>query len=252
MCMFNNDLFSLTDKVAIITGGSQGIGFGIAKAFGELKAKVVIVNRNPDQGMKAVDDIQRSGGYAISIPTDVVDLKSVGKMVQMVIDKFNKIDILVNNAAVNIRKPAEQMDETEFNYIIGINLKGVFICTQEVGRQMIKQKRGKIINISSTGANRALENLAVYCASKGGVSQLTKVFAYEWGKYNITVNAIGPGSVPTAMSDPERFKKFLERIPLGRLGTPQDIAGLAIVLASDASNYITGQTIYVDGGWTIF
>lgn len=250
--MFNSDLFDLRGKVAIVTGGSQGIGFGIAKAFVDSRAHVVIVNRKANEGRKAADSIQRGLQKVMSIPCDVSDSTSVRKAIKTVIENFGNIDILVNSAGVIIRKRAEEVSEAELNHVIDINLKGVFFCAQEVGRQMIRQRYGKIINISSAGGGRALEDSAAYCATKGGISQLTKALAFEWGKYNINVNAIAPGVVPTAISDPKRFKTFLERIPMGRLGTPEDMAALAIVLASDASNYITGQTIYVNGGWTIF
>ena len=250
-------IFDLSGKVAIVTGGNQGIGFGIAKGLASAGATVVIANRRVAEGQKAAESLKREGLNAVAISTDVSSKSSVAALVSKVISDFKRIDILVNNAAVIVRKPIEDFTEEEWDHIMNTNLRGLFLCCQLVGREMIKNKKGKIINISSVLSQIVQSGRGVYATAKAGVSHLTRVLALEWGKYNINVNAIGPGLTITLLNqkyfqeNPEDLKKITESIPLGREAYPQDYAGAAVFLASDASDYVTGQTLLVDGGMTI-
>ncbi len=251
------NLFDLSGRTAIVTGGSQGIGFGIAQGLASAGAAVVIANRQADKGQKAAETLRKEGFNATAIPTDVSQKASIAAMVVKVIKEYKKIDILVNNAGIIIRKPLEDFEENEWDTIMNTNLRGLFLCSQLVGREMIKQKKGKIINISSVVSQIAQSGRGVYAATKGGVSNLTRSLALEWGKYNINVNAIGPATTITPINqkyfqeNPDDLKKILEGIPIGREAYPKDYAGAAIFLASDASDYVTGQTLMVDGGQTI-
>lgn len=256
--MLKTRLFDLSEKVAIVNERNEGTGFVISRGLAAFNAKVVLNTNNQKNGKKAVEAIEKEGGYAICISADVSKKESIHNMVERTVKQFGRIDILVNNMDFIIRKPTEEISEREWDNTIEVNLKSVFFSVQEVGTQMIKQKRGKIINVSSIGADCGLDLRSSYCASKGGVSQLTKALALDWAKYNINVNAIAPGVIVTNMeracflNDSPKYEQLIGRICLGRLGEPEDIVGMAIFLASDASDYITGQTIYVDGGYTIF
>ncbi len=251
------NMFDLSGRVAIVTGGSQGIGFGIARGLASAGATVVIANRRAAEGQKAAEALHKEGYNAIAIPTDVSQKASIAAMVEKVMNQFQKIDILVNNAGVIIRKPLEEFEEDEWDTIHNTNLRGLFLCSQLVGREMIKRKKGKIINISSVLSQIVQPGRGVYAAAKAGVSHLTRALALEWSRYNINVNAIGPGTTITPINqkyfqeNPDDLKKILEGIPIGREAYPKDYAGAAIFLASDASDYVTGQTLLVDGGMTI-
>ncbi len=249
--------FDLSGKIAIVTGGSSGIGYEIAKALARKGARVVVSNRRKEEGEKAARTIKEMGGEAVYIPTDVSQQKSVKEMVQGVLDQFGRIDILVNSAGIIIRKYALDLEESEWDQMININLKGTFLSCQAVGRVMVEQKRGRIINISSGAEKIGVEKRVAYCASKGGVSQLTKVLAMEWAQYGVNVNAVAPGFTKTPLlanlieHDPAFVSMVQGRVPLGRLGLPEEVAGAVLFLASDVGSYITGQTFFVDGGWTI-
>jgi NAD(P)-dependent dehydrogenase (short-subunit alcohol dehydrogenase family) len=252
------DLFSdLRGKTAIVTGGNQGIGFALSDGLAKYGATVVIVNRRAEEGGKAAQRIRDAGGSAISIPADVSQKDAVVKMVEKVIDQQGQIDVLVNNAGVNIRKPATEISEEDLNAILDINLKGLFFCCQAAAAPMIEQGRGKIINVSSIAYTCAFLDRTPYSATKAGVSQLTRTLALEWAKFGLTVNAIGPGIVQTPLteaymkSDPQRTDRVREMIPLGRFSRPEDLVGVTLFLASKASDYLTGQTIIVDGGFTL-
>ncbi len=250
------NMFDLSGKIAIITGGNQGIGFGITRGLAGAGATVVIANRRGAEGQKAAETLQKEGFTAVAIPTDVSQKASIAAIVEKVMNQFQKIDILVNNAAVMIRKPLEEVEENEWDTIINTNLRGLFLCSQLVGREMIKKKKGKIINLSSILSQIVQPGRGVYATGKAGVSQLTRALAFEWSKYNINVNAIGPGLTITPINqkyfkdNPDELKKIVDNIPLGREAYPKDYAGAAVFLASDASSYITGQTLLVDGGMT--
>ena len=250
-------MFDLTGKIAIVTGGNQGIGLGITRGLAGAGATVVIANRRAAEGQKAAESLQKEGFNVIAIPTDVSQKASVAAMVEKVMNEYKKIDILVNNAAVIIRKPLEDFEEDEWDTILNTNLRGLFLCCQLVGREMIKRKKGKIINISSVLSQVVQSGRGVYATAKAGVSHLTRALAMEWSKYNININAIGPGVTMTPINqkyfeeNPDDLKKIIEGIPIGREAYPRDYAGAAVFLASDASDYVTGQTLLVDGGLTI-
>ena len=246
----------LTGKVAIVTGGSRGIGRAIALGFAEAGADVIATSRNPQNVQETTEEILRLGRKSLTICTDVARKGEIEKLVSEVMSRFGRIDILVNNAGINpIYKRAELVTEEEWDEIINVNLKGLFLCCQAVGRVMINQKSGKIINITSVnglvGASRAVP----YCSTKGAIILLTKCLALDWVQYNIQVNAIGPGFIDTDLTRPIQNNKFLldkmlQHIPQNRFGKPEEIVGVAILLASELSTYITGQTIFVDGGYT--
>ena len=252
------ELFDLTDKVAIITGGNRGIGFAIARGFARSGASVVIANRTADDGRKAAESLRAERFQATAVQTDVSDKSSVSHLAKTVIDEFGQIDILVNSAAVILRGPVEDFTEEQWNHIININLKGLFFCCQVVGKEMVKRKKGKIINISSNVSEVIQPGRVVYAVSKAGVSHLTRGLAQEWAKYHINVNAIGPGATITELNkkyfeeNPDDLQERIDSIPMARVGDPLDHVGAAIFLASDASDYVTGQTLLVDGGSTIW
>ena len=252
-----NSYFDLSKKVSIVTGGSRSIGRRLAEALARAKSNVVIVNRNTSEGEKAAQEIRESGGSAISIPADVSKKASAEGMVKKTLEHYGRIDVLVNCAGVIVRKPAIETTEKDWDWTMNVNLRGLFFCCRSVGEQMIQQKAGKIINISSVAATLGLMNRVPYNASKAGVTQLTRSLAIEWGKYGICVNAIGPGIIKTSLnasyieSDPERRERVIRKIPFGRFGRAEDLAGVTLFLASSASDYLTGQTLYVDGGYTL-
>jgi len=252
------ELFDLKGKIAIVTGGNRGIGFAVARGLAKAGAAVVIANRNADAGQKAAEVIRNNGFRATAIPTDVSRKSSVQSLVDAVLQEFSRIDILVNSAGVIDRGRVEDFTEAQYDYIMDINLKGLFFCCQLVGKQMLKQGRGKIINISSNVSEVIQAGRVVYAASKAGVSHLTRGLALEWAKHHINVNAIGPGPTITELNrkyfedNPADLQERIDSIPMARVGDPQDLVGAAIFLASEASNYVTGQTLLVDGGSTIW
>ena len=248
------DLFDLSGRVAIITGGSRGIGLAIAEGLASAGAAVVIANRTADQGERAAETLRRKNLKAQAVPVDVSSRESVRRMVSTVLQKFEKIDILVNSAALILRKPTAEVTDEEWDSLFNTNLKGAFICCQEVGRHMVERKQGKIINISSQVIQPLQPGRGVYAITKAGLTQLTRVLAFEWAPYNVHVNAIAPGSTITELNrkffeeHPEDMKARVQSQPLGRMGQPRDHVGVALLLASSASDFITGQTIFVDGG----
>ena len=252
------NLFSLDGKIAIVTGGNQGIGFAISKGYAEAGATVIIVNRREAEGRKAAENLANEGFKVKAIATDVSDKSAVDSMVTKVMGEFGKIDILVNNAGVIARTPPEDFTEKEWDEIFGTNLKGMFFCCQAVGREMIKKKKGKIINITSNVSEVVMPGRSIYATSKAGAAQLTRALAIEWAKHRIYVNALGPGPTFTDINkkhfeeNPEDLQARIDSIPLHRMGEPEDHIGPAIFLASDASNFITGQNLLVDGGSTIW
>lgn len=251
-------LFDLSKKIAIVTGGNQGIGLAIAEGLATAGATVIIANRRGEEGQKAAESLRKAGLNAMSIPTDVTSKSSIVALTAKTVADYGGIDILVNNAAVIVRKPAEETTEEEWDYVMDINLKGLFLCCQLIGTEMIQRKRGKIINISSDVSQIVRPNRSVYAVSKAGVSHLTRALALEWAKYNVNVNAIAPGPTVTPLTSkrleqhPEDLRATISLIPLGRMGYPADHVGTAIFLASEASNFVTGQTLFVDGGSTLW
>jgi len=247
--------FDLTGKVALVTGGTKGIGFGMAMALAHYGADVAIVGRNVEDGHAAERELQTKNVKAKFFKADVTDKTQVTTMVQQVVEEFGKIDILVNNAGMNIRKPLIEVEEEDWDRVVTTNLKGIFLVGQAVARQMIQQNSGgRIINISSILGAIGMPNQTSYAASKGGINQLTKVWACELAPYQITVNAIGPAYIRTPMTkdwlaEPERYRNIVNSTLLNRIGDLEDLAGPVVFLASDASSYITGHVLYVDGGW---
>lgn len=247
--------FPLPGKVAIVTGGRRGIGEAIALALAEAGADIAICDRVVEDGeLEAVaGEVQQLGRRSLAVRADITQKADVDSMVQRVVDEFGVIDILVNSAAMNIRAPLLELGEDGWDRVINTDLKGYYLCSQAVGKRMVEQKRGSIINIASTAAIKAAAEMGAYCIAKAGVVMLTRVLALELAQYNIRVNAIAPYMVKTKFSqplwgDPETLKQIESEIPLGRLAEPGDIVGSALFLASDASSYITGHTIIVDGG----
>lgn len=249
-------LFDLRDRVAIITGGSIGLGRQMAEGLAEMGANLVLCARKAERCQEAAAELQILGIKAVSRSCDVRSQASVQELVDATISQFGKIDILINNAGVSWGAPVEEMKLEDWNKVIETNLTGSFLCAQAVGKIMIRQGRGKIINIASVaglgGAPPELPAIA-YHASKGGVISFTKDLACKWAAHNIQVNAIAPGWFPTHMSNRiiERYKElFLSHIPSRRFGNEHDLKGAAAFLASDASDYVTGHVLVVDGGQT--
>ena len=247
--------FSLKGRSGIVTGGGSGIGKAIATGLVGAGAEIVIVGRRRERLEQTSQEIRQFGGPVIPVRADVSKMGDIKNLVDRTVNEFGKIDFLFNNAGAIRRCPSEDYSEKDWDEVININLKGPFFLAQAVARVMISQKRkGKIINTSSLIAVQGGKRIPAYAASKGGLAQLTKSMANDWARYNILVNAIGPGWVNTELTEPlrkdrERFAEITGRIPLGRWADPEDLAGAAVFLASDASDYITGQTIFVDGGW---
>ncbi len=251
-------LLNLTGKVAIVTGGNQGIGFAIAEGMARHGAQVIIANRRAQQGAQAAQALIDQGLAAAAVPVDVSDGTSVAQLVMEVLERCGKIDILVNSAAVIVRKPVEDLTEEEWEFVMDINVKGTFLCCRDVGRHMITRRSGKIINISSNVSQVIQPLRSVYSVSKAAVSHLTRALALEWATYGINVNAVGPGPTVTDFNrrfleeHPQDYQRAVNSIPMARLGAPSDHVGAAVFLASDAANYITGQTLLVDGGSTLW
>jgi 2-deoxy-D-gluconate 3-dehydrogenase len=244
-------------KVAVVTGGGSGLGKSIALALAEAGADVVVTELQGRLSNARITArlVGEAGRKVLPIALDVTSLKSIQRMVAKVIKQFGRIDILVNNAGINIAKDALDVTEKDWDRILDVNLKGVFFCSQAVGREMIKRRAGKIINIASQNGVIGYYQRAAYCSSKAGVVNLTRVLAIEWAPHHINVNAIGPTFILTPLTqklfeDRKFSREVLRRIPLGRLGTPEDVAGAAVFLASAAADMITGHTLLVDGGWT--
>ena len=251
------NLFDLSDRTALVTGGNQGIGFAIAEGLARHGARIIIANRRADQGAAAAQRLQDAGLAAESMEADVSDGASVARMVDGVLARHGKIDILVNSAAVIVRKPVEDLTEEEWQFVMDVNVKGTFLCCREAGRHMISRRRGKIINISSNVSQVIQPLRSVYAVSKAAVSHLTRALAVEWATYGINVNALAPGPTVTDFNrqyleeHPADRQRAEASIPMARLGVPADHVGAAIFLASDASDSVTGQTILVDGGSTL-
>jgi NAD(P)-dependent dehydrogenase (short-subunit alcohol dehydrogenase family) len=245
--------FSLKGKVAIVTGGSRGIGKAIALGFAEAGADVVVASRTMPDLEKVAHEIEALGRRALVAQTNIAVKSEVDNMVAKTLDKFGTIDILVNNAAINVMRPLVDLREDGWDKVMNVDLKGYFLCSQAAAKVMIGKQSGNIINIVSTGATKAAPGLGAYSIAKAGVVMLTKLLAVELASYNIRVNAIGPYLVKTAFSqpmwaDPEVCKSLEASIPLGRIAEPDDVMRTALFLASETSSYITGQTIFLDGG----
>jgi gluconate 5-dehydrogenase len=251
-----NALFDLTGKVALVVGGHGGIGKAIALGLADSGADVIVASRNLETLKAVAKEIEAKGRKSLAVSVDIVDEKAVGEMVDTIKRSFPRVDILVNAAGLAIRKPADSFPIADFRKVIDINTTGTFLVSQAVGRIMIQQKAGSIINVSSVRGEYGLPaDYAAYCASKGAVNTLTKTLACEWAKHNVRVNAIAPTIVETdltkpALANPDYAKMMKSRIPMGKWAMPEDTVGATIFFASSASSFITGQILYIDGGVT--
>ena len=248
------DAFRLDGKVALVTGASRGLGMAMAEGLAEAGADIVAVGTRVENLEGIVETITKLGKKSIPMACDVTKHTQVKKVIEKTVEEFGRIDILLNCAGVIRRSPAEEYSYEDWNDVLDVNLNGTFIFCKEVGKVMLKQRQGKIINIASLLSFFGGITIPAYAASKGGVAQLTKALSNEWAAHGITVNAIAPGYYITDMTEKlrkneTRFKEISDRIPAGRWGEPEDLKGAVVFLASEASDYVSGHILVVDGGW---
>ena len=248
--------FTLTGQVALVTASSKGIGKACAQALAQAGADIILGLRHIGAGQTLAKQIQKMGREVLPVQMDVTRMDEIAGAVQAGLQHFKRIDILVNNAGIGAPNPVERVTERDFDDTLAVNLKGTYFTAQAVGKVMIKQRRGRIINISSQAGFVALPTESVYCMTKAAISHLTKCLALEWARYHITVNAVAPTFIATPgtkkwLDDADFRASVRKRIPLGRIGDPLDVAGPVVFLASPAASLITGATLMVDGGWTI-
>ena len=253
--LLGTKLFDLTGRVAVVTGAGRGLGRTMALALSSAGAKVVASSRTASELESLRDEITALGGACESVTADCTDEADCERLVAASLAAFGRLDILVNNAGINIRKPVLELTADEFRSVIATNLEGYFHCARAAGRHMVAQRSGKVINISSIMGRVVLPTQAAYASSKGAIEQLTKVMAVEWAQLGVQVNAIAPTYFETELTrplfeDPERHDLIIERTPMARWGQPHELSGAVIFLASGASDYVTGHTLVVDGGWT--
>lgn len=248
-------LFDLTGQVALVTGASRGFGRSIAGALAGAGADLVLTSRTLKDVEAVAGELASAGRKILPLQADVTQVDDVEEAVRRAVATLGRIDVLINNAGINIRKPALELTETDWDQTLDTNVKGCFRVAKAVGRHMVARQKGCIVNIASMLASVTLPERAAYASSKGGLVQMTRTLAVEWAPYNVRVNAICPGPFLTdlnkvILNDPEKVKFFMDRMPMKRFGKPEELHGAAIFLASEASSFITGTTIYVDGGWT--
>jgi len=249
----------LKGKVAIITGARRGMGRSHALTLAKAGAKVVVADISLEDCQKVVDEIKKAKGEAMAVKCDVTKKEDIDNMVKAAVGKWGKVDILVNNAGICQFKPFLELTEEEWNRTININLRGYFLCAQACAKEMAKQKSGVIVNVASVAMGQVgigFQNLAHYCASKGGIVAMTEALALELAPYNIRVNAISPGMIETPMidpikSDPKVMAATLAQVPMHRVGKPEEVSNLVLFLASEVSSYMTGSTVVIDGGWLV-
>jgi len=252
------DLFRVDGKVAVVIGGAGGIGEAIAHGLAQYGASVAVASRNLASLQKVAQEIQsETSREAAAFQVDVTDDTSVTQLAEQVVAKFGTVDILVNSQGLNIKKPATEFPTAEWEQMFGVNVRGIMLTCREFGKVMVAKNKGKVISISSVRGARATlwGGNEAYCATKGAVDMITRALASEWAPNNINVNAIAPSWIATKLAaqtlqDPERMKRGLANVPLKRVGQPDDVVGLSVFLASPASDFITGQIIYLDGGAT--
>lgn len=242
-------------KVVLVTGGSNGIGRAVVRRFCLEGATCVIGDIDEAKGEEYARELRGEGLSAFAFFLDVSKVPVIKQTVENVLKRFGKIDVLVNCAGVNIRKPVIEYTEEDWDFMVNVNLKGTFFCCLEVGKHMVERREGVIVNLASLQSEEVLPERAIYAATKGGVRQLTKAFAVEWAKYGIRVNAVSPAFIKTPMvekvlADPQWYSLIVSRTPMGRPGTPEEVAELILFLASPRASYITGANIPIDGGWT--
>ena len=250
------DVFKLDGRVALITGGNRGLGFAMAQALAEAGADVVVTSRQKEKALESAAHLaQITKRRTLGLAVDVTNVEQIEAMVHAVVKEFGRIDILVNNAGINVRKPVEELDEVSWDLVQDTNLKAPFLCSRAAARFMKERHYGRVINVSSMLGLVGLPERGAYCSSKGGLIQLTRVLALEWATHNIMVNALCPGPFATelnipVMKNPQANQFFLNHIALGRWGQPEELGGVIVFLASDASSFMTGAALVVDGGWT--
>lgn len=247
--------FDLTGKCAVVTGGSKGLGRAIAAALARAGADVAVVSRTQADLETAATGLREHGRRVLAVCADVTDESSIQSMVQRVIDQFGQIDILVNNAGIGDTRAVVEMDTAYWDQVMNVNLRGPMLCCKHVGPHMIGRRSGKVINVGSVMAVRVARYMSPYCASKAAIVQFTRALALEWMRHGIQVNALCPGYFLTDMNaeffGSARGKQFIAALPSGRLGDAQELEGAAVFLASAATSYITGTTLYVDGGHSL-
>jgi NAD(P)-dependent dehydrogenase (short-subunit alcohol dehydrogenase family) len=253
----SSTLFDLSGQVALVTGASKGLGRAMSIGLAKAGASLALCARDRAGLLETKAACEAHGVRADVFELDVLRAASVRGGVAAALAAFGHLDVLVNNAGVNVRKPTLELSEQEWDLVVDTNLKGYFLVAQAVGAHLVARGRGKVINVSSIFGAVGMNNQLAYACSKGGVVQMTKVMAIEWAKAGVNVNAIAPTYfetplVATLRKDPERFRFINERTPMGRWGQPEELEGTLVWLASPASDFVTGQTIYVDGGWTIW
>ena len=247
--------FDLQGQVALVTGAARGIGNACALALAHAGADIALGLRNIQTGSELANEIEAMGRRALRLQMDVMHLDEIQQAIGSTVSHFGRLDILVNNAGLGPSNLAENVREEDFDYTVAVNLKGTFFVSQAAGRVMIKQKYGRIINLSSQAGSVALPTESVYCMTKAAINHLTRCLAVEWGEYNITVNAVAPTFINTpgtaeALADDAFRADVLSRIALGRIGEPMEVASAVVFLASPAASLITGDTLLIDGGWT--
>lgn len=247
--------FDLQGQVALVTGAARGIGHACALALAYAGADVALGLREINTGSELVREIESIGRRALPLQMDITHLDEIQQAIDSTVSHFGRLDILVNNAGLGPSNLVENVREEDFDYTVAVNLKGTFFVSQAAGRVMIKQKYGRIINLSSQAGVVALPTESVYCMTKAAINHLTKCLAVEWGQYNITVNAVAPTFINTpgtaeALADEAFRADVLSRIALGRIGEPMEVASAVVFLASPAASLITGDTLLIDGGWT--
>lgn len=248
-------LFEVKEQVVVVSGGTRGIGRAIAEAFAIRGASVVVSGRDESSASEVASELSELGSPVQGIACDVADADQIDSLVDRVIQDYGRIDTLINVAGVNRRKPALDVTRDDYDFVMDINLRGAFLLSQSVGRHMIERARGSQINIASLNSDRPLKDVAPYAMSKAGMANMTRALAMEWGPHGIRVNALAPGFVLTDLtrqlwSDETMQQWGKANTPQGRLGQPEDMVGTAVFLASPASEFLTGQVLYVDGGFT--
>ena len=251
------EVFRLDNRVAVVTGGSKRLGEAMATALAEAGASIVIASRNLEESGQAADRIHASSGReTLALRADVTRSEEVEVLAGETVRRFGRVDILVNNAGINVRKPLLEIEDWEWESVIDVNLNGPMLCSRVFGKRMVEKRSGSIINLASMMGFVSIPGRAAYSASKAGLIGMTRALALEWAPYNVRVNALCPGPFATPMNkgllqNKETFDFFVSRIPMGRFGKPEELGGAAVFLASDASSFVTGATLLIDGGWTV-
>jgi NAD(P)-dependent dehydrogenase (short-subunit alcohol dehydrogenase family) len=245
----------LGGRVALVTGASRGIGAATARALAEAGCDVVLASRDEAALDGVAADVEKAGRRALVHPIDLQRLEGIPGLFERTVRTFGRLDVLVNNAGTNVRRPAVEFTEADWDAVVNLNLRAAFFCALAAGRIMLPRRSGKVVNVASIAARVGLPTGAVYAASKGGLAAFTRTLAVEWAPHNVQVNAIGPGYIRTALTaplfaDPQWVDRVSRRIPAARTGEVADLVGTILFLASPASDYLTGQTLFVDGGWT--